>query len=278
MNNLNKWLLSCLLVLCIGTLSYAETPYGLDEDKIIIAGSTTVLPIAQAAAETFMRQNAETNITVRGGGSGVGIASFIDGTCDIANSSRAIKIEEIEKATINRRDPKAHVIAMDGIVVVVNSANPVSGLTKKQVKEIYTGKISNWSGVGGNSGKIVVISRDSSSGTFEAFGALVLEGQKVRPDALMQASNQAIASTVARTPGAIGYVGLGYVSSEVKGLLIDGVAASKETVLTNKYSIGRPLFMYTDGKPTGVVRDFIDFVMSSEGQKIVDEQGFVPLK
>jgi phosphate transport system substrate-binding protein len=124
----------------------------------------------------------------------------------------------------------------------------------------------------------VVISRDSSSGTFEAFGTLVLGGQKVRADALLQASNQAIASIVARTPGAIGYVGLGYLSPEVKALAIDGVMPSKEAVLTGKYSVGRPLFMYTNGKPTGVVRDFIDFVMSSEGQKIVDEQGFVALK
>ncbi|MCX5681411.1 MAG: phosphate ABC transporter substrate-binding protein, partial [Candidatus Omnitrophica bacterium] len=159
-----------------------------------------------------------------------------------------------------------------------NPSNSVDALTKKQVKDIYTGNVSNWSQLGGKNEKIVVLSRDSSSGTFEAFGTLVLDGQKVRPDALMQASNQAIASTVARTPGAVGYVGLGYVSSEVKGLVIDGVTASKETVLTNKYPITRPLFMYTNGKPVGVIRDFIDFVMGSEGQKIVDEQGFVPLK
>jgi phosphate transport system substrate-binding protein len=262
----------------MGTLSYAETPYGVDKKKIIIEGSTTVLPIAQAAAETFMRQNPDTDITVRGGGSGVGIASFIDGTCDIACASRSIKPEEVEKATVNHRDPQAHVIAMDGICIIVNSANQISSLSKKQVADIYTGKISNWSAVGGDNQKIVVISRDSSSGTFEAFGTLVLGGQRVRPDAVMQASNQAVASTVSRTPGAIGYAGLGYVSIEVKALSIDGVTPSKETVLGNQYPITRPLFMYTNGKPAGLVRDFIEFVMSQEGQKIVDEQGFVALK
>jgi phosphate transport system substrate-binding protein len=263
----------------IASLCYAEGPLGVgDKRKVIIEGSTTVLPIAQAAAETFMRQNPETDITVRGGGSGVGIASLIDGTCDIGDSSRSIKEAEVDKATANRRDPVAHVIAMDGLCVIVHPTNSIDALSKKQVKDIFTGKISDWSQLGGSAGKIVVISRDSSSGTFEAFGTLVLGGQKVRADALLQASNQAIASIVARTPGAIGYVGLGYLSPEVKALAIDGVMPSKEAVLTGKYSVGRPLFMYTNGKPTGVVRDFIDFVMSSEGQKIVDEQGFVALK
>jgi phosphate transport system substrate-binding protein len=278
MNRILKVLGICLLVVGVALPCFAGGPFGVDKKKVVIEGSTTVLPIAQAAAETFMRQNSDAEITVRGGGSGVGIASLIDKNCDIANSSRSIKEAELDKATTNRVSPQAHVVAMDGIVIIVNSDNSVSALTKKQVKDIYTGKISNWSELGGESGKIVVLSRDSSSGTFEAFGTLVLEGQKVRPDALMQASNQAIASTVARTPGAIGYVGLGYVSSQVKALDIDGVTATKETVLTNKYPIVRPLFMYTDGKPTGMVKDFIDFVMSSEGQKIVDEQGFVALK
>lgn len=278
MNRVSNLFFICLLVLGITGVSYAETPYGVDTKKVIIEGSTTVLPIAQACAETYMRQNQEVDITVRGGGSGVGIASFIDGTCDIADSSRSIKPEEVEKALSNHRDPTAHVVAMDGIVIIVNSASPVSALSKKQVKDIYTGKISNWSELGGSNQKIVALSRDSSSGTFEAFGTLVLDGQRVRPDALMQASNQAIASTVARTPGAIGYVGLGYVSTEVKALEIDGVMPSKDTVLTNKYPITRPLFMYTNGKPVGSVRDFMDFVMSLEGQKIVDEQGFVALK
>lgn len=247
-------------------------------EKVVIEGSTTVLPIAQMAAELFMERNPNADISVRGGGSGVGIASLIDGTCDIADSSRPIKDTELDKAVTNGRDPKAHVVAMDGIAVVVNSANTLKGLSKKQIKDIYTGKVSDWSQVGGTAGKIVVISRDTASGTFEAFAELVLNKEKVRPDALMQASNQAIASTVSRTPGAIGYVGLGYVTSSVKALEVDGVVPSKETVLSNKYPIGRPLFMYTNGAPQGTTKDLINFIMSPEGQNLVEKEGFVPLK
>jgi len=278
MKNVIKALMILSLVFGFALKGYASGPDGEVERKVVIEGSTTVLPIAQAAAETFMQQNQGTEIVVRGGGSGVGIASLLDKTCDIADSSRAIKDSELDKATTNHVDPQAHVVAMDGIVVIVNPANPISGLTIKQIKDIYTGSVSNWKELGGNDEKIVVISRDSSSGTFEAFGALVLGGAKVRPEALLQASNQAVASGVARTQGAIAYVGLGYISSEVKALQVNGVTPSKETVLTDKYPISRPLYMYTNGKPTGTTRDFLDFVMSKEGQKIVDEQGFVALK
>ena len=247
------------------------------EKKIVVEGSTTVLPIAQAAAETFMGQNKDANISVRGGGSGVGVASLIEKTCDIADSSRPIKDEELKKAAGRGVSPKAHVIAMDGIAVVVNNANGITALTKKQVKGIYTGSISDWSQVGGAAGKIVVVSRDSASGTFEAFGELALDKVKVRSDALMQASNQAVAGVVEKTPDAIGYVGLGYVTKELKAVTVDGIDCSKKTVLMKQYPYSRPLFMYTNGKPMGVAKNFIDFILSSEGQNIVEEQGFVAL-
>ncbi|MFA5259855.1 MAG: phosphate ABC transporter substrate-binding protein [Candidatus Omnitrophota bacterium] len=266
----NKLLLLGMLTLGLAVPSYAE--------KIVIEGSTTVLPIAQKAAEVYMNYHPDADISVRGGGSGVGIASLIDGACDIGDSSRPIKDVELDKGVTNGKSIKAHVVAMDGIAAVVNPVNDVSALTKQQLKDIYTGKISNWSQVGGDNEKIVVISRDTSSGTFEAFGTLVLEGAKVRPDALMQASNQAVASIVKRTPGAIGYVGLGFLSSSVKALELDGVVPSKEAVLTGQYAVGRPLFMYTNGDPKGLTKAFIDFVKSPEGQKLVEEEGFVALK
>jgi phosphate transport system substrate-binding protein len=256
---------------------YPEKGFTKGND-IVIEGSTTVLPIAQRAAEEFMNAHSDINITVRGGGSGVGIASLIDGTCDIADASRSMKDTELDKAVSRGKDPKAYVVAMDGIAVIVNSSNPINELTKQQVKDIFTGKISNWSQLGGPNEKIVVISRDTSSGTFEAFGELALEKQKVRPDALMEASNQAVASTVARTKGAIGYVGLAYISGEVKAVKVAGVIPSKETVLNKTYPYSRPLFMYTDGKATGAVKEFIDFVLSDEGQQIADEEGYVGLK
>jgi len=260
---------ACLLV-AAGTVSAAE--------KVVLEGSTTVLPIAQKTAEVFMDKNSDIDISVRGGGSGVGIASLLDGSCDIADSSRAMKDTEYEKAAAKKKDPKPCVVAMDGIAIVVNNSNNIAALTKKQVKDIYTGAISDWSAVGGAAGKIVVVSRDSSSGTYEAFGELVLKGAKVRPDALMQASNQAIASIVAKTPSGIGYVGLGYITDSVKALEIDGVMPDKGTVLSGKYPVSRPLFMYTNGSPKGAVKKYIDFVTGPEGQRIVDEEGFVALK
>ncbi len=270
MKNTVKTVITAVAIMGLAATCYAE--------RVLIEGSTTVLPIAQAAAEEYMSRNPAANITVRGGGSGVGIASLLDKTCDIADSSRAIKDTEVDKAVTNGVDPKAHVVAMDGLAVIVNSSNPVNALTKQQIKDIYTGKISNWSGIGGSNEKIVVISRDTSSGTFEAFRELALDMEKVRADAVMQASNQAVASTVSRTPGAIGYAGLGFITEETKAVTVNGVMPSKETVLLGKYPFSRPLFMYTNGSPQGTAKGFIDFVKSPEGQKITEEQGFVALK
>ena len=261
--------LSLVMALGLAMPAYAE--------KIVVEGSTTVLPIAQRAAEDYMNSNKGADISVRGGGSGVGVTSLIEGTCDIADSSRPIKDEELDKAISRGKDPKAAVIAMDGIALIVNDANTVAELTKKQVKDIYTGKISNWSAVGGIDEQIVVVSRDSASGTFEAFGELALDKAKVRKDALMEASNQAVASVVAKTPGAIGYVGLAYLKG-VKALKLDGVMPEKATVLSKQYKLSRPLFMYTNGKPQGLAKDFIDFILSAAGQKLVDEEGYVSIQ
>ncbi len=247
-------------------------------EGIKVEGSTTVLPLAQKAAEVYMDKNPDADISVRGGGSSVGIASLLDSTCDVADASRAIKDTELDKAIANGVNPVAHVVCMDGIAVVVHPGSTLDKLTKDQVRDIFTGKIRDWSELGGPAGKIVAISRDTSSGTFEAFGELVLKGAKVRPDALMQASNQAVATTVARTPQGIGYVGLGFLSDAVKALDIDGVTPSQETVLSGKYPVSRPLFMYTNGEPSGLAKEYISFVKSAEGQALADELGYVGLK
>jgi phosphate transport system substrate-binding protein len=245
---------------------------------ITIKGSTTVLPIAQITAEVFMEQHPDVKISVQGGGSGVGIAALIDGTCDIGDASRSMKEQELNAAVEKGVDPKANLVAMDGIVVIVHPSNKLAGFSKQQLKDIYTGKISDWSALGGLKQKIVVISRDSASGTFESFGEMALDKAKVRADALMQASNQAIASIVSKTPGAVGYVGLGYISSKIKAVSIEGVIPTHEAVLSNKYKLARPLFMYTNGSPQGVVKEFLDFALSAEGQKLVEEAGFIALK
>jgi phosphate transport system substrate-binding protein len=266
----------------VTALTVLITSLGITHDAsagtITIKGSTTVLPLAQITAEVFMERHKDVNISVQGGGSGVGIAAFIDGTCDIADASRSMKEQELTDAVSKGRDPKANVVAMDGIAVIVNPANKLTAISKKQLKDIYTGKISDWSQLGGENQKIVVVSRDSSSGTFESFGELALDKAKVRADAMMQASNQAIATTVGQTPGAIGYVGLGYLTPKVKAIALDGIMASKATVLSNKYPLSRPLFMYTNGAPKGEVKEYIDFILSEEGQKLVEEAGFVGLK
>lgn len=259
--------------------SFAITLEAKKEPKTLtMVGSTTVLPIAQRIAEKFMEKHPEVNISVRGGGSGVGIAALIDGTCDIATSSRAIKPKEIEDAKAKGVNPFGTVIANDGIAVIVHPSNPVKELSLEQLKAIYTGKIKKWSEVGGEDKPIVVISRDVASGTFEVFNELVLKKEKTREDAVMLASNKAVATTVKDTPSAIGYVGLGYISKDVKNLIIEGVAPTKEKVLSGEYKINRPLYFYTNGEPKGLVKEFIDFTLSKESQKIIEDMGFIPVK
>ena len=265
-------------LLLFGLLALPGSGVFAAEKVVTIKGSTTVLPIAQLAAERFMNEHPDVDISVQGGGSGVGIAAIIEGTCDIADASRAIKDKELKNAASRGVDPKAHVVAMDGIAVIVNASNSVTALTKEQLKAIYTGKLSSWEKVGGKKGKIVVISRDTASGTYEAFNEMALDKARVRPDALLQASNAAVASVVENTPGGIGYVGFGYLTKKTKALMIDGVTPAKEAVLSGEYPLSRPLFMYTNGAPRGVVKEFLDFVLSKQGQRLVEEAGYIGLE
>ncbi len=272
--NLVKVLLVCVILTLVVSPAFARRNKG---NSVRIAGSTTVLPIAQAGAEAFMDQFPEVNLTVRGGGSSVGIASIISGTADIGDASRNIKNKEIVQARENGVNPVEHAVANDGIAIVLHKSNPVKALTTDQVQAIYTGKISNWSEVGGPNKPIVCISRDVASGTFEVFNKLVLRGQKQISGALMLASNNAVATTVADTPGAIGYAGIGYLTDRISAIKIDGVMPSEATIKSGTYPIARQLYMYTNGKPKGWTKKFIDFILSAEGQKIVEEQGFVAL-
>ncbi|MDD5497810.1 MAG: phosphate ABC transporter substrate-binding protein [Atribacterota bacterium] len=278
MSNFKKFKILSTFFLVLLLFLPASVKVSASEQVIVVKGSTTVLPIAQPCAEVFMDQNPDIDISIQGGGSGVGITSLIDGTCDIGNSSRPVKEEEVAKAKEKGVELFANIIAKDAIAVIVHTSNKIDGLTLEQIKAIFTGEISNWSPVGGEDQVIVVVSRDSASGTFEAFNELALHKEKLRPDALMQASNAAVATTVANTPGAIGYVGLGYVTSQVKAIKVNDIIPSKETVNDNSYPLARPLFMYTNGEPEGIVKDFIDFVLSAEGQKLVEENGFIRVK
>jgi phosphate transport system substrate-binding protein len=246
-------------------------------ESIVIKGSTTVLPIAQATLEAYMKANKGTQISLSGGGSGDGIKALIDKTADIANSSREIKKEEIDFAKVKGVKPVAHVVAYDAIIPVVNPKNKVKGLSIDQLSQIYQGKITNWKEVGGDDLKIVVISRDSSSGTFESWDHFVMKKVKVTPRAQMLASNGAIVTAIANNKYAISYLGMGYVNKSVKGLSVNDVTASAETALSKQYPLSRELYMYTNGEPAGGVAKFIAFVKGPEGQKIVAKEGFVPL-
>ena len=245
--------------------------------SIVIKGSTTVLPIAQGTLEAFMKKHPEVQISLSGGGSGEGIKALIDKTTDIATSSREIKKEEIELAKTKNVNPVANVVANDAIVPVVHPKNKVKNLSIDQLSQIYQGKITNWKEVGGEDLKIVVISRDSSSGTFESWDHFVMKKAKVAPQAQMLASNGAIVTAIAKNRYAISYLGIGYVNKSVKPLQVNGITASIATALSKEYPMSRELYMYTDGDATGDVAKYIAFVKSAEGQKIVVKEGFVPL-
>lgn len=267
-----------ITLMVVGIMMFGATNLFAAKKSITMAGSTTVLPVAQKAAEAFMDINPSVNISVRGGGSGVGIASLISKTVDIGNSSRAIKDKELATAKQKGVNPIGNIIALDGLAIVVHPQNSLSEISIKTLKDIYTGKITNWKALGGPDKEIVVVSRDVASGTFEVFKEKVLGGNKTKEDALMLASNKAVATTVQETPGAIGYVGVGYLSEGVKSLKVEGVVPSNKTVQDGTYKLARPLYMYTNGTPKGLVKNFIDFILSTNGQKLVSETGYVPVK
>ena len=250
------------------------------EEKLVLDGSTTVGPIAKAFAETYMRQNPGANITVSESGSGNGAKALLNGTCDIANLSRHLKDTEQKAMEEKGVKPVAHVVAFDALPVIVHPSNRVKGLTVDQVRDIYTGKVANWKEVGGGDQTIVVISRDTNSGTFETFKEMVLgKDAKIVESAEYAGSNGGVRQRVQMTKGAIGYAGLGFVDRSVKALEINGVAPSAESVIAKQYPISRELFMFTNGEPaSGSLADkFIGLSVSEKGREIIEEIGYVPV-
>ncbi len=266
------WFAMLALVLVIASTS------GAWAGNLRTDGSTTVLPIAQKAAEAYMKEHPDVSISVSGGGSGNGIKAIIDGTTDIANSSRFIKDEEVKQAVDKGAYPVPFAVAYDCIVPVVHPSNPVNNLTMDQLKGIYKGEIDNWKAVGGPDLKIVVISRDTSSGTYEVWEEKVMKKERVSPAALLQASSGAVAQAIASNKFAVGYLGIGYLNDKVKAVTVNSIAGNAETTLNGTFPIARPLFMFTRGWPTGDALNFINFVLNPQkGQKLVKEAGFVPL-
>jgi phosphate transport system substrate-binding protein len=250
-------------------------------------GSDTLVNLALAWAEAYMDLHPDVRISVTGGGSGTGIAALINGTVNIANASREMKPEEIAAAQANGFTPVQLVVARDAIAVVVNPSNPVSQLTLQQISDIYTGKIINWREVGGEDRPIVLLSRESNSGTYVYFLENVIRLGKpsdllFAPDTLLMPSSEGISTEVRQNPNTIGYDGLGYVTPDQKMIAVaEGAAGpyvlpSVKTVNDGSYPIARPLYMYTAGQPSGPVKDYLDWVVS-DGQALVLKLGFVPL-
>lgn len=278
-----KIFLILILLVCFCSNLFAK-------DCIQVKGSDTMVNLAQAWAEKYMEKNPAEFIAVTGGGSGTGFSSLISGTCDIAMSSRNIKEKEIALAQKKGKNPNEIKVGLDGLAVVVSPKNPVSRLTLAQLAGIFSGKITNWKDVGGVDQKIVILSREVNSGTHVYFKEHVLRGNNLNskeefaPSALMLPSSQAIADEVASNPSAIGYYGMGYISPKQKAVFVakDEKSEYEEPIISNvvsgKYPISRPLFIYTDGAPQGAVKKFIDYALSKEGQEIVLQTDFVPVK
>lgn len=249
-----------------------------------IKGSDTMVNLGQAWAEAFMKANPGTSVAVTGGGSGTGIAALINKTTAIAQSSRKMKPDEFDKARQNGLDPKEFLAGSDGLAVIVHPSNPLSQIDFTGLKRIFTGQVSNWKELGGPDRPIVVMSREVNSGTHIYFKEEVLKDAEFSPKALLMPSSQAIVDGVAQDQGAVGYLGMAYVSDRVKALKVskDGQTPAVEpieaNVLNGKYPISRPLYLYTATEPAGAVRRFLDFALGPEGQRIVEQVGFTPIK
>lgn len=280
--------LSSILISCISSnnSSSSDSSASYVENK----GSDTIVNLALAWAETYQAEHSDVRISVTGGGSGTGIAALINNTVDLANASRKIKEEEIEEARSKGVEPVEHIIARDAIAVIVNPENPVNQLTLQQIADIYSGKLTNWTEVGGEDRPIVKLSRETNSGTHVYFLETVLRlGSKedktlFSMDTLLLPSSEGIISEVRDNPNAIGYDGLGYVPKDLKMIAIakaNGepyVLPSIETVNDKSYAIARDLYMYTNGEPDGAVKEYLDWILSDEAQQIVADLGFVPVK
>ncbi len=265
---------------------------GFAEQNITIKGSDTILVLGQRWAEEYMKQHPDVTIQVTGGGSGVGIAALINGTTDIANASRKIKGSEIDKAKQAGYYPVEFEVALDTLAIVVNSQNPVKELTVKQLMGIYIGKISNWQEVGGNNQPIIRYSRESSSGTYQFFKEFILKNQDFAADCQTLQGTSAITNAVSKDPGGIGYGGAAYflnqpslkiisVKKDEKSEAVNPVKADGkldfEAAWSGRYPIWRYLYMYTGFKPRGVLKDYMAWIQGPEGQKLVEEVGYIPL-
>ena len=255
-------LVAALILIPLSACSFAP------EAGIIVAGSTSVQPFAEILAEEYMVLHPDVSIDIQGGGSSAGIMSAQSGTADIGMSSRDLKDDETGLWSVE--------IARDGLAVIVHPSNPIQNLTLSQIRDIYTAAIDDWSQLGGRNSKIHVITREEGSGTRGAFESLVMDKTWITPKAIVQDSNGAVRQLVADDPNAIGFISLGLVDDTVKALQLEGVAATTENVINGRYGLSRPFLFITLKQPSGETKQFIDFALSAEGQKILTAEGLIP--
>lgn len=249
-------------------------------DRLVIKGSDTLgAKLVPQLAEAFKATHPGTTFDIAAEGSTTGIAAIIDGTAQIGMASRRAKPSEVGAAASKGVNMRPTVVAYDGIAVIINAANSIKGLTKKQVEQIFTGDVTDWSAVGGSAGKISIYTRNTSSGTYSEFKELAMKKRDYAPSSQKMAGNEQIASEVGKNPNGVGYVGLAYTKAGgIKVMPIDGNLPSVKSVQAKTYPYARPTFYYTNGEPSGVAKDFVDFTLSSAGQKIVLQVGFVPVR
>ena len=266
-------LATSVLLSLSGVIGYAQK----------VKGSDTCLPLVQKEAESYMNGDAKRSVTVIGGGSGVGISALIEGSTDIAMASRKMKFDEKKKINEAGKASKEVIIAYDALAVIINPSNPVKNLTREQLSDIFTGKITNWKQVGGPDMPIVTYSRETSSGTYEFFKTSVLKNKNYKSGIMSMPATGAVVQSVSQTPGAIGYVGLAYLNSKVKAVSVSYdngktyVEPTKANAKSKVYPIVRPLFLYYTLNKKDEVSPFIDYILSTEGQKIVSEIGYIEL-
>jgi phosphate transport system substrate-binding protein len=262
------------------SLILAVTVSSANADRLVIKGSDTLgAKLVPQLAEQFKAQHPGTTFDIAAEGSTTGIAALTDGTAQIGMSSRRAKPAEVSAAVGKGVNMKPTIVAYDGMAVIVNSANPIKSLTKKQVEQIFTGDVTDWSAVGGSGGKISIYTRNTSSGTYSDWKELAMKKRDYAPSSQKMAGNEQIAAEVGKNPNGVGYVGMAYIkASGIKVVPIDGTVPSQQTVLGKTYPYARPTFYYTNGEPSGLAKEFVDFTIGPTGQKIVAQVGFVPIK
>lgn len=279
-----SFLLPLVIILIVGLLAGCTGPASQEQDQesqennegalsgtITIAGSTSVQPLSDELRKVFEEKHPDVTINVQGGGSSAGVKAAANGAAEIGAASRKLKESEKDLGL------NVITIARDGIAIAVHPSNTVSDISLEEIKKVYTGQITNWKELGGKDAAIEVVTREEGSGTRGAFEDLVMGDKKITDDALVQPSNGAVRTTVANSENAIGFISLGYLNDEVKGLKIEGVEPSTDSILKGDYSLFRPFNYLTNGKPEGIVKAYIDFVLSEEGQEIVAKD-YIPVK